>query len=69
MTEHAEIGRNGGPPLDESTDLQRGPCKFWRAGMRLPKASNRPMRTFCLGLSRRRVKRPTGTCDRRASAS
>lgn len=57
-------GHNGGPPLDEPVDRRSGQCKnciHWDAP---PENEQRAYEWFHLGLSRRRVKRPSGTCDR-----
>jgi hypothetical protein len=58
-------GHNGGPPLDEDD----GPpvphhCKYCRHWSPPSDAGVRAYESFRLGLSRRRVKRPSGTCDR-----
>ena len=54
---------NGGPPLDE--DRQAGgrcrDCRHWRPP---PEAESRAYEFFRLGLSRRRMRRPAGACDR-----
>lgn len=60
------IGHNGGPTLD---DEENGPptphyCKYCRHWSRPSDWEVRAYEAFRLGLSRRRVKRPTGTCDR-----
>jgi hypothetical protein len=57
------IGHNGGPSIDEEKDDHTGPhyCKYWRP----PSDWDiRAHEAFQLGISRRRVKRPSGTCDR-----
>lgn len=59
------IGDNGRPPLDDAAIL-RTPryCRFcvhWRPP---PEAEERAYEYFRLGLSRRRVRLPTGACDR-----
>jgi hypothetical protein len=64
VTDRAKSGHNGGPPLDEPADRQRGMCKHcvhWKAP---PESEQRAFEHFRLGLSRRRVKRPTGSRDR-----
>jgi hypothetical protein len=52
-------GRHSRNPL--SRNVAR--ASFVVTGKHLPKASNRPMKTSASAL-RRRVKRPTGSCDR-----
>lgn len=57
-------GHNGGPPLDEPADHRPGLCRHcwrWKAP---PEEEQRSYELFRLGLSRRRVRRPSGTCDR-----
>lgn len=57
-------GHNGGPPLDPPVRHERGQCKnciHWHAP---PENEQRAYEMFRLGLSRKRVKRPSGTCDR-----
>ncbi len=64
MTDRAKTGHNGGPPLDEPADRQCGMCKHcahWKAP---PESEQRAYEHFRLGLSRRRLKRPIGSCDR-----
>lgn len=56
-------GHNGAPPLDPPVP-QRGQCKnciHWNAPS---EKQQRAYEFFRFGLSRKRVKRPTGTCDR-----
>jgi hypothetical protein len=63
VTDRARSGHNGGPSLDE-LDRQYGMCKHcahWKAP---PESEQRAYEHFHLGLSRKRVKRPTGSCDR-----
>ncbi len=58
------LGHNGGPPLEEPVREARGYCKHcvhWHAP---PESEQRAYESFRLGLSRRRVKRPAGACDR-----
>lgn len=58
------IGHNGGPALDEPRSAVAGrcrDCRYWRAP---PVREERDYESFRLGLSRRRVRRPTGACDR-----
>ena len=59
------LGHNGGPKLDDS----EGPptpryCKYCRHWSAPPDGEVRAYEAFQLGLSRRRVKRPSGSCDR-----
>ncbi|EZP82502.1 hypothetical protein BV97_01999 [Novosphingobium resinovorum] len=59
------LGHNGGPPLDED----EGPpvpryCKYCRHWSAPSNWEVHAYESFQLGLSRRRVKRPTGSCDR-----
>jgi len=58
-------GHNNGPPLDDdgpvSTVRTCRSCKHWSAPS---EREERDYEYFRLGLSRRRVKRPTGACDR-----
>ncbi|EQB11316.1 hypothetical protein [Sphingobium lactosutens] len=59
------LGHNGGPPLDED----EGPpvprhCKYCRHWSPPSDWEVRAYEAFQLGISRRRVKRPTGFCDR-----
>ncbi|MDH1271726.1 hypothetical protein N5C81_29545 [Rhizobium pusense] len=64
MTGRTKPGHNGGPPLDEPVDRRSGQCKHcvhWDAP---PENEQRAYEWFRLGLSRSRVKRPSGTCDR-----
>ena len=58
------IGHNGGPPLDEPVAPGRPQCKWCRHWQTPSGWELRAYETFRLGLSRRRVKRPSGTCDR-----
>ena len=64
----APIGHNGGPPLDDDEEV-RGPpvphyCKYCRHWSPPSDREVRDYEYFRLGLSRRRVKRPSGACDR-----
>lgn len=57
-------GHNGGPPLDPPPSPDLGQCKtciHWHAP---PEIEQRAYEMFRLGLSRKRVKRPSGTCGR-----
>lgn len=64
MTRPPQPGHNGGPPLDESADPLSGRCKHCRRWQAPPESEQRAYEHFRLGLSRRRVKRPAGSCDR-----
>lgn len=60
-------GHNGGPPLDAET--HNGPpmprcCKYCRHWSAPSDREVRDYETWRLGISRRRVKRPSGACDR-----
>lgn len=60
------IGHNGGEPLDDDKDDYTGPhyckyCRHWRPPLDW---DVRAYEAFQLGISRRRVRRPSGTCDR-----
>lgn len=58
------LGHNGGPPLEEPASEARGrwrDCRHWHAP---PDVEQRAYEHFRLGLSHRRVRRPTGACDR-----
>lgn len=58
------LGHNGGPPLEEPVTPVQGrcrDCRHWRAP---PETEQRAYEFLQLGLSRRRVRRPTGACDR-----
>ena len=57
-------GHNGGPPLDDPAPDRPGRCRDCRHWQPLPENLERDYEYFRLGLSRRRVKRPTGFCDR-----
>lgn len=57
-------GHNGGPPLDDPAPDRPGRCRDCRHWTPPPENLERDHEFFRLGLSRRRVKRPTGTCDR-----
>ncbi|MET0528614.1 MAG: hypothetical protein ABW003_09760 [Microvirga sp.] len=58
------VGHNGGPPLDTPTEPACGRCKHCRHWQAPPEGEQRAYEWFQLGLSRRRVRRPTGSCDR-----
>ncbi len=65
-TSRSSIGHNGGPSLD---DEEKGPpvpryCKYCRHWSPPPDSEVSAYEFFRLGLSRRRVKRPSGSCDR-----
>lgn len=57
-------GHSGGPPLDEPTPPAGGRCKHCRHWHAPPEGEQRTYEAFWLDLSRRRVKRPTDSCDR-----
>ncbi len=64
MTGPLKFGHNGGPPLDDAPDTRRPQCKHclhWHAPS---EREQRDYESFRLGISRWRVKRPSGTCDR-----
>jgi len=58
------LGHNGGPPLEEPVAAERGACRRCRHWRLPPEGEQRAYEHFRLGLSRRRVKRPSGACDR-----
>ncbi|MCP1556821.1 UNVERIFIED_ORG: hypothetical protein M2438_005323 [Methylobacterium sp. SuP10 SLI 274] len=60
----ARVGHNGGPALGELADTRPGRCKHCRHWMAPSDEEQRAYEWFHLGLSRRRVRRPTGACDR-----
>ncbi len=64
MTDRIGAGHNGGPPLDAPADQHLGRCKHCLHWQAPPEGERRAYESFCLGLSRRRVKRPAGSCDR-----
>ena len=64
MTGPAKPGHNGGPPLDDPLPERSGPCRDCRHWTPPHEGLERDYEFFRLGLSHRRVKRPTGTCDR-----
>ncbi|WP_323042983.1 hypothetical protein [Gemmobacter sp.] len=57
-------GHNGGPPLDDPASDRPGRCRDCRHWTPPPEGLERDYEAFRLGLSRRRIKRPTGFCDR-----
>ncbi|HQS08169.1 hypothetical protein [Reyranella sp.] len=57
-------GHNGGPPLDDPTPQRPSCCRDCRHWQPPPESLERDYEFFRLGLSRRRVKKPTGFCDR-----
>lgn len=57
-------GHNGGPPLDEPVPERPGRCRDCRHWTPPLESLERDYEAFRLGLSRRRIKRPTGFCDR-----
>jgi hypothetical protein len=58
------IGHNGGPPLEEPPRPEAGQCKHCRHWHAPSQTEQRAYEHFRLGLSKRRVKRPAGACDR-----
>jgi hypothetical protein len=57
-------GHNGGPPLEEPTAIVSGRCKHCRHWHAPPEGEQqRAYEAFRIGLSRRCVKRPTGSRD------
>lgn len=64
MTDRIGSGHNGGPPFEEPADQHLGRCKHCLHWQAPPEAERRAHESFRLGLSRRRVKRPAGSCDR-----
>ncbi len=58
------LGHNGGPALEESADTRPGQCKHCRDWKAPSEGEQRAYEAFRTGLSRRRVWRPTGACDR-----
>ena len=57
-------GHNGGPPLDDPRPERSGRCRDCRHWHPPPESLERDYELFRLGLSRRRVRKPAGTCDR-----
>ncbi|WP_066918828.1 hypothetical protein [Methylobacterium sp. CCH5-D2] len=60
----AWAGHNGGPELDAPADPRPGRCRHCRHWKAPSDEEQRAYEMFRLGLSHRRVKRPTGACDR-----
>lgn len=62
----AGVGHNGGPALDEEDNSPPTPrhCKYCRHWSPPSDWEVRAYDAFQLRLSKRRVKRPSGTCDR-----
>jgi hypothetical protein len=58
------LGHNGGPSLEEPADTRPGQCKHCRHWKAPSEGEQHAHEAFRLGLSRRRVRRPTGACDR-----
>jgi len=58
------IGHNGGPPLDDDPPSTIRTCRWCRHWSPPSEWEERAYEYFRLGLSRRRVKRPSGACDR-----
>lgn len=65
MTDSVRFSHNGAPPPDEpaanSRSGQSKHCRHWQAP---PESEQRAFERLQLGLSRRRVKRQAGSCDR-----
>lgn len=57
------LGHNGGPALHEPADTRPGRCKHCRHWKVPSDEEQRAYELFHFGLSRRRVRRPTGACD------
>lgn len=57
-------GHNGGPPLDDEPVSHIRTCRWCRHWSAPSEWEERAYEYFRLGLSRRRVKRPSGACDR-----
>jgi len=65
MSDHpVPPGHNGGPPLDDPARDRPGRCRDCRHWTPPLGSLERDYEAFRLGLSRRRIKRPTGVCDR-----
>jgi hypothetical protein len=64
MADRPPPGHNGGPPLDDPAPGRPGRCRDCRHWQPPPENLERDYEAFRLGLSRRRVKRPAGFCDR-----
>lgn len=62
----SSIGHNGGPVLDDQNSGPPTPryCKYCRHWSPPSDWEVSAYEAFQLGISRRRVKRPTGACDR-----
>jgi hypothetical protein len=60
------LGHNGGPPLDDENNAPPVPgyCKYCRHWSPPSDWDVREYEAFQLGISRRRVRRPSGSCDR-----
>jgi hypothetical protein len=57
-------GHNNGPPLDDDPPATIRTCRWCRHWSPPSEREERDYEYFRLGLSRRRVKRPSGACDR-----
>lgn len=57
-------GHNNGPPLDDDPPATIRTCRWCRHWSPPSERQERDYDHFRLGLSRRRVKRPSGACDR-----
>lgn len=55
---------NNGPPLDDDPPATIRTCRWCRHWSPPSEREERDYEHFRLGLSRRRVKRPSGACDR-----
>lgn len=65
MTDPVSSSHNGGPPLGEpAADSRPGQCKHCRHWQAPSEREQHAFEGFRLGLSRRRVKRPAGSCER-----
>jgi hypothetical protein len=64
MTRQPGSGHNGGPPLENDHVGRPGQCRHCVHWTAPPESEQRAYESFRLGLSRRRVKRPAGSCDR-----
>ncbi len=58
------LGHNGGPALIEPVDARPGRCMHCRHWKPPADGEQQAYDAFRYGLSRRRVRRPTGSCDR-----
>jgi hypothetical protein len=58
------LGHNGGPALEGPAETRSGQCKHCRHWKAPSAGEQSAYEAFRIGLSRRRVRRPTGACDR-----